>query len=395
MLSRDERRFRKNLAKLTNLFIEPAKKSLELFIKNQVENMLDRIPRTFRRRNNCYWVRGFLVKEVSRCVYQLDGQEFSRYQFSPYQETLRSTIKKVNKFLIKSHWGDRTELVEGIIQETNRTVKDLSQWNLRALVEQFLDMRKIWNVEFCFMLQSRTDPEPDLAATIRVISNQIELEGIDLGKFALNLSAHRRLVIHADPIEPNYAYESDGVSHPHVEDDSICLGGARTAVEDALKGLDIYSAYKMVLILLNSYNPDGAYIRLDRWEEGSEELFSCYECGEETNEEGDFVECYGCNSGYRYCPECLTRCGGCDYSFCGICIHTCSVCDETLCENCFEADTSRYGPKICSKCIAEKETQYEQETTEPEEQETLSSPLQRYHDALHNPPGFTEACRTA
>ena len=296
MLSRDERRFRKNLAKLANLFIEPAKKSLELFIKNQVENMLDRIPRTFRRRNNCYWVRGFLVKEVSRCVYQLDGQEFSRYQFSPYQETLRSTIKKVNKFLIKSHWGDRTELVEGIIQETKRTVKDLSQWNLRALVEQFLDMRKIWNVEFCFMFQSRTDPEPDLTATIRVISNPINLEGIYLGKFALNLSAHRRLVIHADPIEPNYAYESDSVSHPHVEDGSICLGGARTAVEDALKGLDIYSAYKMVLILLNSYNPDGAYIRLDRWEGDSEELFSCFECGAETNEEGEFVECYGCNS---------------------------------------------------------------------------------------------------
>jgi len=288
-----------------------------------------------------------------------------------------------------------------ILQSIRDTYRDISQWNLRSMVEQFLDMKACWNTDFCF----EPHPNPDMRRrrgswerSIVVTSHPVELEGTELGRFILYLSSHtdqRHIRLWANPLEPNYAYRSDDVSHPHVRGDAICLGGSAQSVSDALRALDIYGGFKMALMILYSYNPDGAHIRLSEWEE---EVRICYNCDDREDESDDeFTACSFCQPVYPasdndnrvYCEECISRCeGDCNSYVCPSHGIRCSACGYSFCENCFDTKLIGSGHNICGQCLKEREVTYEQRKTEAKEQtvfafpEIISSQQRRHQEGL-------------
>jgi hypothetical protein len=76
---------------------------------------------------------------------------------------------------------------------------------------------------------------------LTVFTDSIELEGIHLGEFHLELHLDR-LDQHADvsafdvvALDPNPPYSSQDVTHPHVRDNQLCAGDATGPIALALK----------------------------------------------------------------------------------------------------------------------------------------------------------------
>src|SRR5450631_205892 len=76
---------------------------------------------------------------------------------------------------------------------------------------------------------------------LTALTDSIELEGICLGEFRLELHLDR-LDKHADvsafdvvALDPNPPYSSQDVTHPHVRDNQLCAGDATGPVALALR----------------------------------------------------------------------------------------------------------------------------------------------------------------
>lgn len=98
----------------------------------------------------------------------------------------------------------------------------------------------------------------------------------------------------------------NGYIHPHVQDNTPCLGTALPGVKAALYRGDYLTAFRETVTMLKSYNLESPYLKLahwsgeDEWEPSARE---CYQCSYEMEEGseytiGDDVYCEECT---RYC----------------------------------------------------------------------------------------------
>jgi hypothetical protein len=209
--------------------------------------------------------------------------------------------------------------------------------------------------------------------TLSVTTNEIVLEGISFGRFEIKLD-WRRLdrppAYRVVALEPNPAARSDDITHPHVQDEQLCEGEGRRAVQTALAESRLYDFFVLVSQLLHTYGKGSAYVELAHWfgtpcEDCGEcvdadERYCCQHC-EITLCSGCAVPCAAC--GDYFCTGCLTKCAACGEEHCSSCLKTCNACRKRFCENCLE-------DALCVSCHEKRCEEEESNDDSPEEQTT-------------------------
>ncbi|OAI47562.1 hypothetical protein AYO44_01410, partial [Planctomycetaceae bacterium SCGC AG-212-F19] len=191
--------------------------------------------------------------------------------------------------------------------------------------------------------------EVDLKAqTIRVTTERIVLEDVDLGTFAIELCWARLLreasghCFAIEALEPCMASSGeDEVTHPHVRSGVLCAGDASVAVQHALHAGRLADAFCLVRSVLRDYNPASAYVALDVWHSGE-----CAECTLRTPFD-ELSSRAGCGS--EYCSDCIRSCSGCDACLCAGCQERCALCREWYCTACLQRCASS-GKDCCRDC---------------------------------------------
>ena len=134
--------------------------------------------------------------------------------------------------------------------------------------------------------------------TLSVTTEPIELSGVYLGPFEIQLDLRRldqSCAYHVIAKDPHPAATSESSTHPHVCDDRLCEGEGYAAIRRALADGRLFDFFVIVRQVLNTYNPDSAYISLADWD-GIE----CQDCGD-TVEFSDSDCCSRCDG--RMCRD--------------------------------------------------------------------------------------------
>ena len=201
---------------------------------------------------------------------------------------------------------------------------------------------------------------------IRVTTEPIVLEGIYLGPFQIYLDVGR--LGHSSPyrvvaLDPQPAACNESVTHPHVQDETLCEGEGRTAIGAALDSGRIGDFFLIVSQLLATYAQGDAYVEMRDWEGRP-----CCECGSLAHEEDRFdcdqcgdvlcgdrtVMCLDCDA--PFCSHCLQSCAVCQDSFCISCLSRCAVCSQRACSSCIR-------DHLCDHCQHEEISNHESERT--------------------------------
>jgi hypothetical protein len=197
-----------------------------------------------------------------------------------------------------------------------------------------------------------------------------EGEELSLGTFeiSLNLSPDNRMQYTVVALDPNPAGDNEDVTHPHVKDNDLCEGDAHTAIQAALENGRILDFFTLVSAVLNTYNPDSPFVKIEDWhggnrcencddrvseDEGSNcadcENFLCAGCTE-VCESCDRVKCRRCfdggecsECGNYICSSCLEQCDNCTNVCCSSCTRACEGCEKRLCSKCLKGD-------LCEEC---------------------------------------------
>jgi len=207
--------------------------------------------------------------------------------------------------------------------------------SLREIFEDLVALRK----EF-------TDLQVDLrAGTLSVTTDDIRLDGVDLGSF--------RIVLHGDRLTRSQPYEvlalapvpadsDSSVTHPHVRNESLCEGDGRAAIRSALEQGRFYDVFVLIRQILETYNSGSAYVPLSEWA-GRE----CHDCGRRTPTE-DAAACGRC--GDELCLDCSCCCSACGESRCSACVNSCAACEEWICPSCSDL-CSDCSDRCCRTCL--------------------------------------------
>jgi hypothetical protein len=181
----------------------------------------------------------------------------------------------------------------------------------------------------------------------------IELEGTYLGPFEIQIEV-TNLWKHASNLsyrviarEPHPASSNEDVTHPHVSGERLCEGDGTAAINMALHEGRIYDFFTLVTNILNTYNPDSAYVSLENWV-----CRTCYECGGEISEDETYT-CQHC--GNEFCECCSSYCRCCDTTTCVACLEKCAVCSGRVCSQCLTT-CKECGRSVCVSCMGEKES---------------------------------------
>ncbi|QEG00143.1 hypothetical protein Mal15_42120 [Stieleria maiorica] len=208
--------------------------------------------------------------------------------------------------------------------------------------------------------------------TVGVITEPIELEGVLLGPFKIEFEI--RYLGQSTPYrviatDPQPAVSCDSTTHPHVQSEALCEGDGQQPIKHALADGRLYDFFLIVRQILQTYNPDSAYISLGDWF-GVE----CGDCGANVDED-DTCRCDRC--GRRTCSDCSCGCEACDESFCHDCTSICEGCRSYYCNGCMES-CDRCGESFCKHCLTENQCDdcLDQETNEERSQEPTETPAE-------------------
>jgi hypothetical protein len=242
------------------------------------------------------------------------------------------------------------------------TVRDIYE-DLRALNDEFEDVL--------------VDLE---AGTISATTDPITLRGTELGPFEIRLEWRElaeRSPYRVIALAPNPAATNDAVTHPHVQDERLCEGEGRAAIEAALDQGRLGDFFLIVTRLLRTYAQGQAYVELSGWEG-----LVCSDCGARIDADERYL-CERCEA--ELCGECSSTCECCGMGFCSECVKSCNACGQASCESCLTSCThcdkkccqECLNDQLCSTCQAEQEeeTDDEKEDHEEENDESTSGSL--------------------
>lgn len=184
---------------------------------------------------------------------------------------------------------------------------------------------------------------------LMVTMGPYELEGIQFGLFDVSICIeslghfyNRDFRLTAQT--PNLASEGDGdIPHPHVRGTVMCMGDGEEPITNAMRQVRLYDAFSIINSILQTYNPESPYAKLEVWNGAS-----CYDCGEYYNPEESGVGCQRCNrSGCNYCivsccdtyrcNDCATnKCNRCGEYQCDQCVELCQTCETVYCGFCLK-----------------------------------------------------------
>jgi hypothetical protein len=252
--------------------------------------------------------------------------------------------------------------VQGELEQTFRQLQKARSrgWRAAAALKRSQLLAKAYSVqrmvEWLLECQSKRPPSPtpqslpDVYADLRQLEDEfesvelrlkdriiavrtdsIELKGVELGPFSIELHITRlkdrsSSCFDCVALEPNPAECNSNVTHPHVSNKALCAGEAAGPISHALRQGRIADAFCLMNAVLHQYNPDSPHVSLHEW--GGTH---CENCDSLTN------------------PDDMNCCQGCHRDCCSGCSHTCGGCEETFCENCTEEDRE-VEEHFCSKC---------------------------------------------
>ena len=208
--------------------------------------------------------------------------------------------------------------------------------------------------------------------TLCVFTEPIELEGIFLGDFEIQLQIAKVAemknngYLRVIALDPHPAATNDCVTHPHVSDEYLCTGDASVPMQTALANGRVCDFFMLVRSVLDTYNPSSPYVSLDEWDG-----ICCYDCGYVVSGDDSYY-CESCDN--SVCDECLGYCRCCDTSLCNGCLSSCPVCEEPCCEECLKSCSECEG-SVCSSCIDDDlcpTCKQEQENNENEDEQIKS-----------------------
>jgi len=230
--------------------------------------------------------------------------------------------------------------------------------------------------------------DPD-CGELRVSSEPIVLEGIDLGRFEIRLDWNRspgsspyRVVA----LEPKPAAANESVTHPHVQDGYLCEGEGRAAIQAALDNGRLGDFFLIVSRLLATYARGKAYVELDDWEG-----IPCRDCGAHTSED-DRSCCERCDD--TLCSQCLVGCQGCEAGYCSDCTSACEACGRDFCSSCLDSCPG-CGRQLCPDCLTENLCEKCHEKPQQQERATAEHSSAAEPVAAAEPDGVGEAALSA
>lgn len=204
---------------------------------------------------------------------------------------------------------------------------------------------------------------------LRVRTEEIELEDIELGPFEIRLDLDR---LHDDPVyrvvalAPNPPVSRQEVTHPHVMDGIVCEGEGRAAIRRTLADGRLWDFFQLIASVLRTYNEESPYIELVDWYNEP-----CHDCGVLTHPDNT-VTCCGCET--SLCYECDTACRGCGEGFCSGCLSACPRCEEPFCRNCLNITCSDCLQQVCNECPITEERCSECHDSEEDSTEIETEP---------------------
>lgn len=241
-------------------------------------------------------------------------------------------------------------------RSVRRSVHSQMRWlitDLQALVASVdepdslpLQVRDVYDELFALSAHYQ-DVVIDLKETkISVTIDRVTLEEIDLGRFQLvwnwsRLAEGGELTVVA--LEPNCCTSRTDVSHPHVQDEMLCVGEASGAMGLAADSGRLLDYFEIVECVLRTYNAGSAYVSLSEWY-GT----PCTGCGD-TYDPDDLSSCEQCYE--SFCACCQTECRACGRVICYSCAVNCAECEESLCRRCRPVRSSQ---PACPRCLEQK-----------------------------------------
>jgi hypothetical protein len=146
--------------------------------------------------------------------------------------------------------------------------------------------------------------------------------------------------------DPHPASSNEDVTHPHVSGEQLCEGEGAAAITMSLHEGRLYDFFTLVTSILNTYNPDSAYVMLENWVSRS-----CDECGGAMSED-EVYTCQRC--GEEFCDSCSSYCHCCETTMCFGCLDRCAICKDLICESCLST-CRECGRSICVSCKSENQ----------------------------------------
>jgi hypothetical protein len=180
--------------------------------------------------------------------------------------------------------------------------------------------------------------------SLSVTTEPIRLEGVDLGPFEIRLhwdQLDRSYAYETIAVDPNPAASDQSITHPHIQDHSLCEGEGRTVIREALASGRLLDFFLIIRSLLTTYNSGGAYVQLDRWSG-----VYCRDCGDLVGAE-DIASCV-CGR-HEACDSCSSICMNCNDRVCSRCSEVCSKCGDLNCTSCMES-CDKCAMPLCSHC---------------------------------------------
>ncbi len=165
-----------------------------------------------------------------------------------------------------------------------------------------------------------------------VETEPIVLQGLYLGPFAIDLRIDQLgrddpgAAFAVQARDPQPAGSDPGVTHPHVSGERLCCGEAIPALRQCFRAGRLLDGLLMIRSVLNTYNPDSAYVQIDQWEGRP-----CYDCATNLPEES-LIFCEHCRQ--EYCEDCVSVCNVCCEAYCLSCCGRCEDCDQSICPSC-------------------------------------------------------------
>ena len=285
----------------------------------------------------------------------------------------RHTLEKACRVLETAWKSDATALVGALTSQLAE--RRLEHRKIPTLREIYDDLAALQE-EF-----EEVDCDFD-AGTISVTTESITLHDIYLGPFQIRLDWRDlagRSPYRVIALDPRPAAINEAVTHPHVQDERLCEGDGREAIEIALAQGRLGDFFLIVYQLLRTYAQGQAYVELSRWAGAS-----CSGCGVQVDDDGGYY-CDRCDA--ELCGECSTSCERCGSGFCSECIKACEACRQSYCESCLTACSGCAAKccdgcldqRLCSACQAEQEEEFNEEEENHETMEIAE--LRAEHDA--------------
>ncbi|HUQ69380.1 MAG TPA: hypothetical protein VM165_07655 [Planctomycetaceae bacterium] len=144
-----------------------------------------------------------------------------------------------------------------------------------------------------------------------------------------------------DALEPHRPESRKDITHPHVQDSTLCEGDASRPLEQALAEGRLCDYFLIVRQTLQTYNPQSAYVAIADWEG-----YRCRGCDDSVSAD-DLCSCEFC--GEEACTDCSLSCVQCGRTSCGSCLQNCSDCLDDFCPRCWPDDV-RPQESVCPNC---------------------------------------------